>query len=252
MARKPRLAKPAASAVRKIVKAEISRNSEDKMVSILREQSHNSSIANVGDLYQLLPDIALGTDSNQRIGDSVRPKRLKCVFKVSLDPGDYSNNSTLIYPIEARLLIVKQKTIKNWGQSGTFDFAHLLRTNEGGTSAERAYTGDKNDNMRQINTDLFEVIMDKKITLKPQFTTQTSPTAAEGPLYPMLPNCVYITKYIKLPKKLTFDDGNTTNPNNVCPIATIGYCYPGPQLAGDVLNTQVHLSVLSTLYYEDS
>lgn len=250
--KKPRLAKPAASAVRRIVKAEISRQSEDKMVSILREQSHNSSIANTGDLYQLVPDISLGTDSNQRIGDSVRPKRLKCVFKVSLDSGDYSNNATLIYPIEARLLIVKQKTIKNWGQSGTFDFAHLLRTNEGGSSAERQYTGDKNDNMRQINTDLFEVLMDKRITLKPQYTTQTSPTQAEGPLYPMLPNCVYITKYIKLPKKLTFDDGNTTNPNNFCPMATIGYCYPGPQLGPDAINTQVHMSVLSTLYYEDS
>lgn len=223
------------------------------MVSLLREASHNSSIANVGDLYQLVPDIALGTDSNQRIGDSIRPKRLKVVFKLSLDSGNYSSNQSLVYPIEARLLIVKQKTIKNWGQSGTFDFSHLLRTNEGGSSAERAYTGDKNDNMRQINTDLFDVIMDKKVTLKPQYTYPAVPPAtAEGPLYPMLPNCVYITKYIRLPKKLTFDDGNTTNPNNACPIATVGYCYPGPQLAGDVVNTQVHLSVLSTLYYEDS
>lgn len=251
-ARKPRVSKGAAKAVRKIVKAELHRNAEDKMVSILREQSHNSSIANTGDLYQLVPDISPGTASNQRIGDVVIPRKLKVQFKISLDSANYSNNSNLIYPIEARLLIVKQKTIKNWGQNATFDFSHLLRTNENGSSAETAYVGDKNDNMRMINTDLFEVVLDKRITLKPQFTTQTSPTQAEGPLYPMLPNCVYVTKYVKLPKKLTFDDGNTTNPNNFCPIATVGYCYPGPQLGPDAINTQVHLSVLSTLYYEDA
>lgn len=246
------MSKPAAKTVRKIVKAELSRQAEDKLVSILTTKTHNSAISSASDCYQLVPNCSKGTDPNERVGDTIRPKRLKVQVKVRLEDRHYDTNTQTLYPIKVRLLILKQKNIKSYTQmASVFDSAHLLRTYENGSGTEIAYTGDTNDDMRMVNTDLFTVLMDKKITLKPQFAYfSTSIGSTEDIKYPVLPNEVVFTKYIKCPAKLTFDDGNGNTANNFCPFACLGYSYI-PGLSGDVSTTQVTCSILSSLYYED-
>lgn len=220
------------------------------MCSVLTTKTHNSAISGVGDCYQLVPSIEEGTQSNQRIGEVIRPRRLKVQVKVQLSQSNYTSASNLT-PIRVRLLILRQKTIKAWGQMSQFQPNQLLRTNENSSNAERAYTGDVNDDMRMINTDLYDVILDKKVTLKPQYVVFGS-GSTEDIKYPILPNEVVFTKYVKCPAKLTFDDLNGNIPNNFCPFLTVGYSYIPPGQGPDTTTTQVTVSCLSTLYYEDA
>lgn len=245
------VSKPAAKAVRKIVKSELHRQAEDKLVSTLVTKTHNSAISSAGDCYQLVPNVSLGDDSNERVGDVIRPRRLKVQVKVRLADRQYDSNTSLLYPIRCRVLILKQKTIKSYTQISTFDAAHLLRTNENGSAAQIGYTGDWNDDLRMVNTDLFEVLMDKKITLKPQFANFAGGAGTDTDIkYPVLPNEVVLTKYIKCPAKLTFDAGNGNTANNFCPFMCFGYSYI-PGIAGDTTSTQVTVTCLSSLYFED-
>lgn len=250
--RKPRagVSKTAAKTVKNIVKAELSRQAEDKLVSILTTKTHNSAISSAADCYQLVPNCSRGADPNERVGDTIRPKRLKVQIKVRLEDRHYDANNNLLYPIKVRVLILKQKNIKSYNQMATvFDSAHLLRTYENGSGLEIGYTGDTNDDMRMINTDLFDVLMDKKITLRPQYSVFGA--TADDIKYPVLPNEVVVTKYLRVPAKLLYDDGNGNTCNNYCPFACLGYTYI-PGIAGDVTTTQVTCTVLSSLYYEDA
>jgi len=237
------MSKPAASAVRQIVKKEIARAAEDKKVALFQTQDHNSAIG-VGDVYRLLPAITQGTDSYQRIGDSVRPKKLVVKFRVGLTQSYWANIQTFVTPFEVRLMILKQKNIKSSGQLANFDSSHLLRPNLG-SSTELSYDGSTIRHMSDINTDLFEVLMDRKITIKPQDVQRTNLGT-----YPLLPNVVEITKVLKCPARLTFDDGNGNNANNYAPFAVAGYHLANGLI--DTINTQLQLDVLSTIHFEDT
>jgi len=241
--RKPRMSKPAAAAVRKIVKKEISKNAEDKFVSLFQTANHNSSIG-TADVYRLLPAITQGDDSHQRIGDSVRPKRLVVKFRAALPFNYWSNTQTFTVPYEMRLMILKQKNIKASGQLGNFDSAHLLRPNFG-SSTELSYDGSPQRHISPINKDLFEVLYDKKIYMKPQDVQRTNLGT-----YPLLPNTVEITRIVKCPARLTFDDGNGNDANNFAPFAVVGYCKADGSI--DTINTALQLDVMSTIHFEDS
>jgi len=241
--RRRRISKPAASTVRQIVKQEISKNAEDKMVSLFQSQVHNSAIGS-GDVYALLPAITQGTDSFQRIGESVRPKRLVVKFRAVLPHNYWGNIQTFTVPFEVRLMILKQKNVKSNGQLANVDTAHLLRPNFG-SSTELSYDGSPQRHISPINTELFEVLMDRKFTLKPQDVQRTNLGT-----YPLLPNVVEITRVLKCPARLTFDDGNGTNANNYAPFAVVGYCKADGSI--DTINTALQLDVMSTIHFEDT
>jgi len=70
------LTKPAATAVRKIAKAVVKRETEDKFVSTEGAVLFNSTISSSSECYPLIPQITVGTGDYQRIGDKVRGKYL--------------------------------------------------------------------------------------------------------------------------------------------------------------------------------
>jgi len=233
----------AAAAIRQIVKNEISKNAEDKLVSLFQSQVHNSSIGS-GDVYRLLPAITQGTDSFQRIGDTVRPKRLIVKFRAALPPNYWTNIQTFTTPYQVRLMILKQKNIKASGQLANVDTAHLLRPNFG-SSTEISYDGSPQRHISPVNKELFEVLMDKKFYMKPQDVQRTNLGT-----YPLLPNTMEMTKVLKCPARLTFDDGNGNDANNYAPFAVVGYCKADGTI--DTLTTALQLDVMSTILFEDS
>lgn len=241
--RKPKISKPAATAVRRIVKQEISRNSEDKLVSLFQSQVHNSAIGS-GDVYRLLPSITQGVDAHQRIGDSVRAKSLMVKFRLALPPNYWQNIQTFTVPFQVRLMILKQKNVKANGQLANVDTAHLLRPNFG-SSTELSYDGSPQRHMSPINTELFEVLFDKKVYMLPQDVQRTNLGT-----YPLTPNTMEITKYVKCPARLTYDDGNGNEANNFAPFAVAGYCKADGTI--DTINTALQVDVMTTVKFEDS
>lgn len=230
-----------ATAVRAIAKATLSRQMEDKhAVWNVVSTNHNSSISPADCTFVVQP-ISQGADSNQRIGDRIRPKWLKVSGTVAIDTAYM--NSTLptvsLDPIECRVLCLHQKDVKSSsGGSAQIDTSRLLRLSDGAP-----YTGGIYDNQMPVNTDKFRVVYDRKIRLVPQ----------QGQVYDgVLPQAYRDFSFkIKCPASLSFDGGNGNVPNNFAPFVCLGYNYPSGRGA-DIANTPVKLSYTTHLIYEDA
>lgn len=248
--RKPRLTKPAAKAVTKVVKRVLNRNIETKHVGVnVVDTSFNSSISAASECYPVIPQVTVGDDGHQRTGDRVKPKYLLVRGHLQYDSGFQGNFAP---PSTVRVMILSQKNIKvGSAVSSSADTDHLLRDNIGVDTA-RAYTGSNYDNLAPINTDLFQVHMDRKFRMLPQLytglgnTQDTNTKTLSG-----TQRTFYFTKRIKCPANLTFDDGNGTWPNNFAPFVCLGaVCDDG---AGPFsISRPYHLTVQSILYYTDA
>lgn len=230
-----------------MVKSAIHRNVENKRVgSVGVDTTFNSGIAG-NEAYSLLPPIAPGDDGNQRVGDKVRPRSLIVRGTVQWD-GHFAEGN-YCPPATARLLILTQKNIKV-GTGSTlpgFDASHLLRDNIG-TDVARQYNGGAFDNLAPINTDLFKVYMDKKVTLLPyrnDIAPGTTMTASGTT------RTYSFVKKIKCPATLTFDDGNGNFANNFAPFFCFGaVCDDGT--SAYTITTPWRVRVSSILDYEDA
>lgn len=232
-----------AKAVRAIAKATLSRQMEDKhAVWNVISTNHNSSIGTNDCTFPLQP-ISQGVDSDQRIGDRIRPKWFKISGTVAIDTefinGEPAPVSFPLDPLEVRVMCLTQKDVK-CGASGPIqlDPAHLLRKGGG-----VAYTGGLYDNQMPVNTDKFKVLFDRKIRLVPQ----------QG----LNQNAVLPQQYkdfsfkIKCPAVFSFDAGNQNWVNNFAPFVCLGYNYPSGRGA-DVQGAPVKLSYTSHLIFEDA
>lgn len=245
---KPRLSKPAATAVRKIAKAVVRKEAETKFVSLRQDQSFNSAISGASECYSVMPAITQGTDDYQRIGDKVRGRWLYVKGHLQYN-ASYLNTqlaSNYVPPSTVRLLILSQKNIKSAGQLSNVDVSHILKDNVA-TGAGRAYVGAMTDNLAPINKDLFKVHMDKKVRLSALsiMSDNTGSAAWTGM------KAYYFTAKIKLPNTLYFDDGNGNNPNNFAPFFCMGSVLEDGTSPWSV-STPYRVTFLSTAYFEDA
>jgi len=236
--------------MRKIAKQAISKSAEDKYAGVQWTNTFNSSVSASSECYPLVPEIAQGTQDNQRIGDKIRGKYLYIKGFVQWN-GAFLRTSQYAPPCTVRTMILSQKNLKVANVIQTdVDVAHLLKDNVG-TGDARPYNGQIFDNLAPINKDLFTVHLDKKMRLNYQ-TAQTVPVSGVSPEWQTGNN---LTKYfscrIKCPATLTYDDGNLDYPNNFAPFFCFGAVADdnsGPFTVG----TPWEVNVSSILYYEDS
>lgn len=247
---KPRLTKPAAKAVKKVVKRVLDSNMETKHVGVNAvDAAFNSSIGAASECYPVIPQVTVGDDGHQRTGDRVKPKYLIVRGQLQYDHAFQGNFAP---PSTCRVLILSQKNIKVGSDvSSRADISHLLRDNIGVDTA-RAYTGTMYDNLAPINTDLFQVHMDRKFRLVPQLYTGLGNSSDTNTKTLSGTQRTYtFTKRIKCPANLTFDDGNGTWPNNFAPFVCMGAVTDDGSGAFS-LNTPYHLTVQSILYFTDA
>lgn len=246
----PRLSKPAAKAVKKIVKKTISRSAETKFVSAKYDATHNSTITN-GDINALCPLVTQGDDDFQRTGDRITGKYLIVRGKVQWDTSYLiSNGTTNMPPVTCRILILSQNNVKNNGQiPAQVSDQYILKDNVGVGTA-RNYGGGAWDNLAPINRDLFKVHLDKKIRLNWVHSingTTTVDQAAVGNDHTR-----YFYCRIPVKKVLKFDESMPTPnaPNNFAPFFAFGsVCDDGS--TPYTIGTPFRVSWLSTLYYTD-
>lgn len=251
---KPRLSKPAATAVSKVVKRVMSRGTETKYVSSQQDLSFNSTISSAAEAYPLCPAVPQGTDDYQRIGDKIKGKYLIIKGKVQYNTGFLDTAGTqFIPPSTCRVMILSQNNVKTSGDvlAGRVDVAHLLKDNVG-TGAARPYSGTQYDNLAPINKDLFKVHMDKKIRLN-WINHQIVVTDPGVSISHDVGNdrTKYFYCKIKLNKSMKFDDGTGNFPNAFAPFLCFGgVCDDGssPWTA----STPYRVTFSSTLYFQDA
>lgn len=242
------LTAPVRAAVGRIARAAVSKAAEDKFVGAHYTNTFNDVIGNVGDALPLMPAIGPGTADFQRNGDRVTGKYLYVKGMVQ-----YTVGSAYYPPRTCRALVLSQKNIKTTGQitAGAVDLTHLLKDNIG-TGTARAYSGGVFDNLAPINKDLFHVFMDRKFRFKfRQNTATTDPNTMAGAMMEGTNPTRYFTCRIKLPKTLTFDDGNGNYPNNFAPFFCLG-AVSDDGSAPYTTGTPWQVQVQSIAYYEDT
>lgn len=225
-----------------LVKKMIAKKVENKVIGNQVEKNvlHNSPIG-PADCYPLIPEIANGEESYERLGDKISPKSLKVKGLISF-------SQLLAYgaqkDVYVRVMILSQKNVKTGAQvlASAVDTAHLLRPNIPG-STQVAFDGTTPPSILPINTDLFKVYMDKTIKL-----TGTALSAIEQ-ISRFSARWSYTFK--SLPGSLTFDDGNADWCNNFAPFLCVGYSFCDGSPA-ETATTRICSNTYSQLTYSDS
>lgn len=222
----------------KLVRTLIDRDTENKEVGWLVEQtSHNSAIS-TNDCYSIIQNLPEGTTGETRLGDRIKPKRLEVRGVVSLDPAFQPDTK----PLYVRVIIATQKDVKLAGSTvGAIDTDHLLRAANGG-APEVPFSGNRLELTYPVNNNKFRVYMDKTFLLCPT-------SAASG--FPLTNAQFKFKKVIKTPATLTYDSGSGDYNNNFAPFIAIGYAY-ADRTAPDTITTRVSTSVHSILSFEDA
>lgn len=251
--RKPRLSRPATTAVAKVVKRVMTRTAETKYVSAQQDLSFNSTISSSGECYPLCPAVPQGVDDYQRVGDKIRGKYLIIRGKLQYNNAFLDTAGTqFIPPSTCRLMILSQNNIKVSGDVSTrADVAHLLKDNVG-TGSARPYSGGQYDNLAPINRDLFKVHKDLKIKLN-WINHQVVLTDPGVSISHDVGNDRTKYFYCKIPinRVMKFDDGTGNFPNSFAPFLCFGgVCDDGS--AAWTASTPYRVTFTSTLYFQDA
>jgi len=202
----------------------------------------NSAIASTAEIYNCIPSIQQGTDSFNRIGQTVKPTRLECNWWISHNDVDRSGNMVV------QLFVLRHKTFKSFASvvAGA-NMAELLTQGDQGYTG---YTGLIQQTSLPVNTEQFTVVKRYTIPIEKNVgRLQDDVTAGNAP------NTGKVWKHIKAVFKLPtlkYDEGAAAvDPNNQALFWCLGYAHPdgtGP----NNLYQDIQVSTAMNLYYKDA
>jgi len=243
--------------MRRIAKEVIHQEAEDKFAAFTSNTTHNSTISSPAECYPLVPAIEVGDRDNQRIGDKIRGKYLYVKGFIQYDRtylDVVGTSSQYIPPATIRVMVLSQKNIKVATEVPTRASVQYLLKDNVGTGIARSYSASAFDNLAPINKDLFRVHMDKKIKfnwVNKILNSSSGVDTRTDILTPGNDRTKYFSCRIKCARTLTFDDQNGSYPNTLAPFVCMGaVCDDGT--APYTLGQPYKMTILSTLYYEDS
>jgi len=241
--RKLRTGKPAAklgpkvaSSVRQIAKEVIRAQAEHKYVGAIIENNvvHNGAIGS-GDVFPVIPQIAQGTASNQRSGDSIRPTGL--YVDAALSFNDYGQGFVDV-PLRVFCWILQYKGIKSSSLISGVPIQDLLENGAGSTTS---FDGTTLASFYPIDKANFDVLGARSFRIS-DMTQENSKCLTKR-----------VSFKVSLPATLMYDAGASVTPNyptNAAPFMVVGWCRDDGVPAS---STQVYLKVNSyaKLYYTD-
>lgn len=198
--------------VRRYVKREIHRNIENKehVVYAANQSVHVSQGGGQACLkIPLLPPIAVGGTTNQRVGNSIKPRNCHIKGHVNIKEYSVSTNASP-GPIWIRMLVVKALNVTyQAGTPGELD-SQIFKGNGTGLG----WQGNMLDQCMEVNTDLFRKLYDRRFKVGAGYNTGTGPVSSNfyfdnSPM--SVPFFINYSKWIK--KLLKFNDA--TNGNSV-------------------------------------
>jgi len=253
------LTKPTVALVKAVVKKVNDAALEDKYVTQFIQTSGYPRYLNAeilgtsADLFPLMPQILQGVDSNNRVGDRIRPKKMRVDFTMSCN-GEI-NSSWLL---QTRLMVLQDKSIKDTNallpnpgvQPGTPVGTDLLNVG-GGLSG---FTGAPGGIMTRINRERYTVIKDIHKEL-----------INGAGLGPILPNswggvqsfvsgaqCHKFSVVIPTPAVLKYAKATDSFPTNFAPFFVLGYAQPDGNAASSSIQSRVAINYVVHFDYEDA
>lgn len=216
----------------------------------------NSTISVPGDLYNLLPSIAQGTDDNNRIGNSIQPLYTNVRGYVGIHCND--TLYATLGPLDVQLFCLRGKTRKDGSvyPRPTSDLDIIKR----GVTKQQ-YDGTFASSISPVNTEDFQIIFKKNFRLIPIPTTSSStgsaPTSFSLPNNSNTGSTIYKFKHKinweKLGvKKLLYEATSASQPINENIFWCLGFAqYNDPNTAVSTTYTPVQVTMQAMTYYKD-
>lgn len=214
----------------------------------------NSGIASAGDSLRIIPNVAIGTGDNARIGDQLHPQSLTLRGIIQMLPQG-GNQGDGVRKIAARVMIVTPKAFACWSSAyanSTTWQAYLLK--KGGTVTQ--FSGAIDDLYAPINTDAITCHYNRVFYFN-QSTYMSVGGSTSGTVASTQDNLVrFFKKTIKFGNTRLFKydsniDGGLTPANGPAYVMLVGYCFVDGTLP-DTLSTRIRVQYDSILNYEDA
>jgi len=226
---------------KKKVLSVIRAETEDKTAYKTAENTFNSGINSVSEIYSILPPMGQGTDNGQRIGNKVKGKYLlvKGHLQMRLNTTDDASCR-----IGVRLLIMSPK-LASYNQVTVPSIAYTQMIDAG--AAANSFAGLVEDLYLPINRDVWTVHYDRVHYMHiDQITPSPTAVVTRG----VGATIKFFTCRIKCNRILNYSD-NQAYPSNFNPTICCGYAHLDGSTP-DTVDTQVYMKYLAKMVYEDS
>ena len=233
-----KISAPMRKAVVKVIASQQeSKQNTSQTVSV----NFNSSITSTAEFYSCIPTVALGTESFERVGQSIRPTRLECNWSISHQNVTRSGDQRVV------LYVLRHKGLKSFPAVQSLAVpGELLTAGQGGVTGFNGYV---NQCDLPINTERYTLV--KKFTIpinKNVGVVQNNTATGDSPI--TMHTAKHIKAVFKLPK-LLYDEGTAVNPNNQALFWCLGYAHPDGS-APDTVNQDIIVSSTMNLFYKDA
>lgn len=252
---KSKASKPTVALVRAVAKKVVAASLEDKYETRLMLSTGNPRYFDtpITAVYPLLPAISQGVNSNERVGDKIRPKRMRVDFTITTVNDTDSSLDVLL-----RLLVLEDKSIKS-----TLDLLPIAGTQPGTPittdllqygSQLAGYTGIPTDDMARVNTERYTVLKDiRRELIKGMGQGPTNANTYLGTQAFISGQQTYkVSVVIPTPAVLKYSKSLDTFPTNFAPFFAVGYVQPDGLAAPVSLTQRVAVNFITHLDYEDA
>lgn len=214
---------------------------------------YNAAISANSEIEPLLPPMQQGTNSGDRVGDKIKPKRLRVDVVVTTN-GTYNSSQLNL----VRLFFLQDKSIRNsvalkdiaLTQVGTPIATQLL--DSGGILS--GFAGVPNQIMRRVNRQRYTIFKDKILELiSGTGQTPNGPNGYNGTqTFVSGQQCYRFSVVIPTPAVLKYSQAADNYPSNFAPFLAVGYVQPDGNATPDNLLQRITVNWISHLDYEDA
>ena len=244
-----------AKAFRKKVLSVIHREAETKEAfTSISYVNYNSAISGLADAGRIIPNVTVGSNDYQRVGDQIRAQKLTFDGILQFPPitGTTLMNNPGLARIGVRVMIVTPKSYPNWASASTApsDWTQWLLKKGGITSG---FDGSVIDLYAPVNSDAITKHFDKVFYMNQPWINHNGSTTDVAMSSAGITR--HIHKVFKFKNSVFKYDSNVDGgltPTNKGMFIVVGYAYTDGSTSPDILTTRVRMQYATRLQYEDA
>lgn len=197
-------------------------------------------------MYQLCPEITLGTSISNRVGNKIKPKGLYVKGHIYGDWLNITSNNESFQTLYVRIMAIadKQNNVDSLAYNA-FNASKDVLLNKGASATNFSFS-DQTSLYRPINTNRFTVYFDKKIKLG-MYSANVGTSNVD-----QTNGLKRFSFKIPMKEEWKFDDTNSRPSNVSMPTLVIGYC-PGDNrnITNGATTSFVKCTYYTDFYYTD-